>query len=82
MAVKRLNIELPIDQHDFLKQEATRRGSSVSAVLRELIESHRQRRKRKKKGATMDDPLFKMSGAFDGPEDLAIHHDRYLYGKS
>jgi len=42
MPVKRLNIELPLDQYEFLRKEATARGIAISWLIRKLIAKHRQ----------------------------------------
>jgi hypothetical protein len=71
--VKRLNVEIPWEQYEALKREASVRGTTISRVLRDLIAGLNQRRG--------DDPLYRMAGAFDGPVNLAKKHDAFLYGK-
>ncbi|MBU0567800.1 hypothetical protein KJ693_08290 [bacterium] len=80
MLVKRLNIELPGDQYEFLKQESTTRRVSVTGILRELIESYRFSKKTQRVDVEKD-PLFKLGASFDsGAGDLSERHDDYLYG--
>ena len=80
MATKRLNIELPFDQYEFLKKEAAAKGLTISALLRQLIETRRARPSADTGEMYRDDPLSHRRGSFDGPPDLAEEHDRYLYG--
>ncbi|MDR7555333.1 MAG: ribbon-helix-helix protein, CopG family [Armatimonadota bacterium] len=79
MATKRLTIELPVDQHEFLRKEAAARGTTVSALIRKLIEEHRARPSEDLRALYSTDPFARRSGSFDGPPDLAERHDRYLY---
>jgi len=80
MAVKRLNIEIPWEQYEVLRREAALRGTTVSGVLRDLIEGLRRPRRGRKKQDLREDPFFKMKGSFEGPANLAEKHDDYLYG--
>jgi hypothetical protein len=81
MPFKRLNIEIPWEQYEALKREAAVRGSTVSAVLRDLIAGLRKPAVGRGSRATRTDPLYRMGGAFDGPVNLAEKHDAFLYGK-
>ncbi len=81
MAVKRLNIEIPWDQYEFLRREAARQGTTISWIIRDLIADLKDPTG---KAATRDlrgDPLYTMGGRFDGPVNLSEKHDAYLYGK-
>jgi hypothetical protein len=80
MANKRLTIELPVDQHEFLQKEASARGTTVSALIRQLIQDRRARSPEEVRVIHATDPFSRRHGSFDGPSDLAEHHDRYLYG--
>ena len=80
MAVKRLNIEIPWEQYELLRREAAARGTTLSGVLRDLIEGLRRPRKGRGKRESRDDPFLRMRGSFNGPPDLAEKHDEYLYG--
>jgi len=82
MPVKRLNIELPLDQYEFLRKEAAARGITVSRLIRDLIATCRQSLTEELKKSYQDDPWFRRHGSFDGPDDLAEKHDLYLYGKN
>ena len=82
MPTKRLNIELPFDQYEFLRREAAANGLTVSALLRQLIEIRRGRPSAGAREEYRDDPLVRRRGSFDGPPDLAEEHDRYIYGSS
>jgi hypothetical protein len=81
MATKRLTLELPLDQYEFIRQEAAAEGVTVSGLIRALIEQRRTfptttRRDFRK------DPFYTRRGSFKGPKDLSVNHDRYLYGEA
>ncbi len=78
MAMKRLTLELPTDQYDFLRKEATAMGTTVAGLIRKLIDERRHRLFREALHQEAD-PLYTRQGSFDGPADLAESHDRYLY---
>lgn len=78
--LKRLNIDIPWEQYEILRREAALRRSTVSAVIRDLIDGLRQPGTKRRKRPPRDDPFSTMRGAFDGPPDLAEKHDAYLYG--
>jgi len=80
MATKRLNVELPFDQYEFLRKEAAAKGLTISGLLRQLIEARRARPSADIRDMYQGDPLFERFGSFDGPSNLAEEHDRYLYG--
>jgi len=82
MAKKRLNIELSIEQYDVLRRQAEAGGTTVSGVIRQLIERFRDRNPiRTVKKTHSSDPFFKRRGSFDGPRHLAEKHDQSLYGQ-
>lgn len=81
MSIKRLTIQLPIDQHEFLQREAKRTGIAVTEPIRRLIDDLQLRSDEVSK-VYQTDPLYQRRGSFDGPEDLSEHHDQYLYEKS
>lgn len=81
MATKRLSIELPSDQYEFLRKEASSLGTTVSAIVRHLIQTHRFALPKQARKAYQRDPLYRRRGSFEGPADLATSHDDYLYGK-
>lgn len=81
MSVKRLNIELPTEQYDFLRQEAKAKKVTVSQLLRDLIDHRKKSSTKAAKRNYARDPFFHRNGSFDGPVDLAAKHDSYLYGR-
>lgn len=82
MATKRLNIELPSEQYEFLRWEANAFGKTVTKVLRELIQEEQKRVTDKASKDYEHDPFYRRSGSFNGPSDLSENHDHYLYGES
>lgn len=81
MGVKRLTIELPVEQYDYLQKKAKAGRKTVVGVLRQLIEGDRKPVLRKHSKSLKSDPLYKRAGSFDGPQNLSEEHDKYLYGK-
>ena len=79
MPVKRLNIELPIEQYEFLRQEADAKRTTISQLLRGLIEQRKKSSGKAAKRNYAKDSFFQRRGSFDGPVDLAAKHDAYLY---
>ena len=63
-------------QYDQLRGIAEREGKSLSALVREIVERDLARRSRK--SAKL---LAELDGIGEGPADLGINHDRYLYGE-
>jgi len=72
----RSQILLEEKQYRFLSDEAGRRGISISALLRKLIDDHI----RSHRNPPLDqDVLWDMVGiARGGVEDVSEEHDRYL----
>ncbi len=81
MATKRLNIELPIDQYEFLRKQANTAGTTISGLIRRLIDDFRFRLPEEARKNYQTDPLYRRQGSFDGPADLSENHDHYLYGR-
>ena len=81
MPAKRLNIELPIEQYEFLRQEAEAKKTTISQFLRDLIGKRKNSSAKTAKRNYAKDPFFRRKGSFDGPVDLAAKHDSYLYGR-
>jgi hypothetical protein len=79
MGTKRLTIELSTRQYEILQREAKTAGTTISGCLRRMIEDLRSGPKTQPFQNYQEDPLYKRRGSFAGPEDLAEHHDRYLY---
>jgi len=80
ITMKRLTLELPTEQYDFLRREAEASRTTVSGLIRRLIDERRDFLLRE---AVLreTDPLYDRRGSFDGPADLAENHDAYLYGR-
>lgn len=70
----RTQISLEHKQYRYVKNEAAARGTSLSAVIRDLIETHM--------GAqSLEGPrLEDMTGFFSGGGLEGVDHDHYLYG--
>jgi predicted CopG family antitoxin len=81
MATKRLTIELSVDQYETLQQRAKDSGTSVSGLLRRMIDEFRFRPPAEVRKKYQADPFFNRRGSFDGPKNLAENHDQYLYLK-
>ncbi len=79
MATKRLTLELPVDQYNFLRKQASTDGTTIAGLIRKLVDDFRLRLPEDAHKNYQTDPLYKRRGSFDGPADLAEHHDRYLY---
>jgi hypothetical protein len=80
---KRTQIYLTHDTFRALKQESKQAKTSIAEIIRQSIAAHLQER-RLRKGRDFDwkeDPLSKVAGMVkDGPADLSVNHDHYLYG--
>ena len=74
----RSQIILREDQYAYLVNEAQRQGTSISQVVRELIDEHMT--------PTRDlssDPFFDIIGMVEGDDPhAALDHDHYIYGLS
>jgi hypothetical protein len=81
MAKKRLNIELSIEQYEALRKQANASGTTVSGVIRQLIDGSRERLPMEAVKSYRSDPLYRRRGSFDGPRYLAEKHDQDLYGR-
>ncbi len=79
--VKRLNIEIPWEQYEILRHEAAIRKTTISSVLRGLIEGLKPPSGRRRRRNLREDPFYARRGSFEGPADLAEKHDAYLYGR-
>jgi predicted DNA-binding protein len=84
--MKRTQIYLPKNQKDVLRERARKYGTTMSAVIRELIDHGlREAQPDKQKKSAAANSMFavlekiKKSGE-KGPPDLAVNHDKYLYG--
>jgi hypothetical protein len=75
----RAQVQLSEAQHRVLREEAFRRNTSISAIVRELVDdAFRQTRPRPR-----DNPAAWawLGCARDSAEDVAEHHDAYLTGE-
>lgn len=76
----RTQISLEKDQYELLTREARRRGVSLSALLRELVEARYQRRGTSRRPA--GDALARIKGIGSGSgEAVGRRHDEFLYGR-
>ncbi|HEY1646226.1 MAG TPA: CopG family transcriptional regulator [Candidatus Saccharimonadales bacterium] len=85
--MKRTQIYLPEKQHDHLKRLAIRRRSSVSDVIRKLVENEmaentaRPDTKQSKSGEwLLEQARWAENKHIAGPSDLSTKLDDYLYG--
>jgi hypothetical protein len=74
----RTQIYLSKPEHEFVLNEAARRGQPMAAVIRGLIDEKMDI----PDSAWTNNPLLSPPAdpGFVGPEDGAINHDHYLYG--
>ncbi len=73
----RAQILLTRTQHRYLKGRSNREGSSVSAIVRELIRIEMESRRQ----AIKDDPFWEIVGMVAGGDpDAGVEHDHYVYG--
>ncbi len=74
--MKRTTIMLPERLKTRAEREARRRGISLGELVRVSLQATTGG------GGAGDDPLFADKAVFSGesPADLAVDHDRYLYG--
>lgn len=86
--MNRTQVYFPKSQIETLKKAAKKQRTTVSGVLRELVERELEPRFHPKKKVQKDgfDMMFevlkqvKRTGV-KGPKDLAINMDKYLYGE-
>jgi hypothetical protein len=72
----RSQIILREDQYAYLVSEAQRQGTSISQVVRDLIDTHMTPTQ-----DLDDDPFFDIIGMAEGDDPhAALDHDHYLYG--
>jgi hypothetical protein len=77
--MKRLTIELPLDHYDFLRRKALSEGTSVSALIRNLIDECRSHSTSNARKNYKDDSFYSRHGPFNDSADLSERHDAYLY---
>jgi predicted transcriptional regulator len=76
MRRKQILLDEPTERS--LKRLAARTGRSEGALVREALQRYVAT-----ESETQDDPLEGLIGLVedaDGPDDVAEHHDHYLYG--
>jgi hypothetical protein len=79
-SMHRTQISLDRDQYELLTREARRRGMSLSALLRELVNARYQKRPRRARRAK--DPLAAIIGIGSGTgEAVGRNHNVFLYGR-
>jgi hypothetical protein len=81
MSTKRLTIELATDQYELLQKQAKAEGTTVTGMIRRLIDEFRFRVPEEVRKKYQIDPIYQRRGSFDGPQNLAEDHDHYLYGR-
>jgi hypothetical protein len=73
----RTQISLEERQYDFLAQESSRQGISLSELIRRLISDYMRQH------PTEPDPLDRLAGIAEGDgEAVGRLHDDYLFGRS
>ncbi len=77
----RAQILLKERQYEALKARARREGKSLSEVVRESLALTLGEPVRRKRGKRRIEDIFGIYSDPDGPTDVAINHDKYLYGK-
>ena len=78
MGMVRIHVQMEKDLHQRLRAEATRRGVSVAALVREMVGEHLA-----VSGPTHPDysKLWALVGSGrSGKSDVSTHHDDYLAG--
>ena len=71
----RTQIYIPKTLHLKAKQIASKKGTSLAALMRESLETYLDQEKQE----TLLDALVKLQ-ITEGPKDLSEHFDDYLYG--
>ena len=76
--MKRKQLYLDEETERALKRLAARTGRSEASHVREALRSYVEGAER-----SVEDPLLRLIGLVDdpdGPTDVAVNHDHYLYG--
>lgn len=75
--MRRTQISLEPEQHRRLGEEARRRGMSLAALIRHLIDEHLRANE-----PSPEDPLDSITGiGKGGGSPIGREHNRHLYGK-
>jgi len=75
----RTQVYIPEDIHEELKRRSKSMGLSMAEQIRQALREYLDR----EEGVVLreDDPIWNIVGAASsGPNDVSIHHDKYLYG--
>lgn len=80
----RTQIYLPYDQISYLRQRALAENTSVSEIIRRVIEDSGPKKKTKINAGKWLLSLAKLGEQrkVKGPKDLATNLDKYLYGQN
>ena len=79
--MNRLQVNLTLEQYEFLKTEAFASNKSMASVLRDMIDAVIVQRQQ---GLLAEDPIWEMIGVgadVGGPTDISQNVDKYLYGE-
>lgn len=75
----RTQIYIPSDVYEELKRRSKSTGLAMAEQIRRALGEYLER----EEGVVLreDDPIWNIVGAASlGPNDVSIHHDKYLYG--
>ena len=78
-AMVRTQVYLPGDIYEELKRRSKSTGLAMAEQIRQALREYLDR----EEGVVLreDDPIWNIVGAASfGPDDVSIHHDKYLYG--
>lgn len=72
-----VQVQLAPLQHRYLQERAERQGSSISDVVRELVQADMQRQRQ----IIKDDPFWEIVGMVAGGNlDAGVEHAHHIYG--
>ena len=79
--MERTTVMLPPDLKAEVQKQAENLGMSLGQYIRDAIANSLQYQQQRQ---PMEDPLFSDTAVFSGktPKDMAVDHDRYLYGEN
>jgi len=75
----RTQVYIPRDVYEELKRRSKSTGLAMAEQIRRALREYLER----EEGVVLreDDPIWNIVGAGSfGPNDVSIHHDKYLYG--
>ncbi|GER92404.1 hypothetical protein A45J_0120 [hot springs metagenome] len=80
MLKKRTQVYFPMELYRKVEKKAKRESRSSAAIIREAVAQYLEKEEEKEIDWE-NDPIFKLVGIIkDGPTDLSVNHDYYLYG--